>query len=43
MNLCTCDSEDRERRVGADVNDTMLFTTLQVLGLAETVKTVNWL
>ncbi len=32
MNLCTCDSEERERGVGAGVNDTVLFETLQVLG-----------
>ena len=38
MNLCACDSEERERGVGADANDTMLFETLQVVGLAEAAK-----
>jgi hypothetical protein len=33
MNLCACDSEERERGVGAGVNDTTLFETLQVVGL----------
>jgi hypothetical protein len=33
MNLCAYDSEERERGVGAGVNDTTLFETLQVVGL----------
>ncbi len=40
MNLCGCDSEECERGVCAGVNDTMLFETLQVVGLGETVRTV---
>jgi hypothetical protein len=39
MNLCACDSEERERGVGAGVNATMLFETLQVVGLAEAART----
>jgi hypothetical protein len=34
-----CDSEDSERGVGVGVNDTILFTTLQVVGLTETAGT----
>jgi sorbitol-specific phosphotransferase system component IIA len=34
MNSCECDSEKRERGVGAGVNVTMMFETLQVAGLA---------
>ena len=33
------DSEDSERGVGVGVNDTILFTTLQVVGLTETAGT----
>jgi hypothetical protein len=40
MNLCACDNEELQREVGADVNVTILFDTLQVVGLAETVRTV---
>ena len=39
MNLCACDSKERECAVGADVNSTKLFETLQVVGLAEAVRT----
>ncbi len=35
MNLCTCDSEDREHGVGVGVNDTMLSETLEVISLSE--------
>jgi hypothetical protein len=31
MNLCLCDSEERERGVGSVVNVTILFSTLQVV------------
>jgi hypothetical protein len=31
MNLCACDSEDREHGVGAGVNDTMLSDTLAII------------
>jgi hypothetical protein len=37
MNLCVCDIEERERGVGDDVNDTMMFETLQVVRIAEDV------
>jgi hypothetical protein len=37
--VCVCDNEERECEVGADVNGTMLFETIQVVGLAETVRT----
>ncbi len=40
MNLCTYDNEERDCGVGADVNDTMMFETLQVVGLTEVVRTV---
>jgi hypothetical protein len=40
MNLCGCDNEERERGEGAGVNATMLFETLQVVGLGETVRIV---
>jgi lipid A disaccharide synthetase len=33
------DSKERERGVDVDVNDTIPFETLQVVGLAETVRT----
>ena len=33
INLCACNSEERERWVGAGVNATMLSETLQVVGL----------
>jgi hypothetical protein len=39
MKLCACDSEERECGVGADVNDTMLFEILQVVGLVESFMT----
>jgi hypothetical protein len=39
MNLCTCDIEECECEVGAGVNDTMFFETLQVVGLSEAVRT----
>jgi hypothetical protein len=39
MNLCACDGEDPECGVGACVNPTNLLTTLQVVGLVETVRT----
>ena len=32
--LCVCDSEERERGVGAGVNATILSETLQVVGVA---------
>jgi hypothetical protein len=40
MNSCGCDSEKRELGVGAGVYATMLFTTLQVVGLTEVARTV---
>jgi hypothetical protein len=44
MNLCVCDSEECERGVvGAGVNATMMFSTLQVVGFAKTVRPVIWL
>jgi hypothetical protein len=33
MNVCVCDNEERQCGVGTGVNATMLFTTLQVVGL----------
>jgi len=38
-NLSVRDREECERGVGADVNATMLFETLQDVGLAEDVRT----
>jgi hypothetical protein len=35
MILCACDSEERERGVGAGVNTTVLLETLQLACLAE--------
>ena len=35
MNLCACDSEEREHGMGAGVNATMLSQTLAVISLAE--------
>ena len=35
MNLCVCDSEQRECGVGDGVNATMLSETLKVVGIAE--------
>ena len=35
MNLCACDSDRRERGVGAGVKAAMLSETLQVIGFAE--------
>ncbi len=35
-----CDSEECDRGVRAGVNTTLLFATLQVVGLPETVRTV---
>jgi hypothetical protein len=37
MNLCACDSEEREHGVGAGVNATKLLETLQFVGFAEAV------
>ena len=38
MNLCACDSEEREHGVGVGVNATMLSETLEVVGLTEAVR-----
>ncbi len=35
-----CDTEERERGVGDGVNVTMMFATLQVVGITEAVRTV---
>jgi len=35
MNLCTCDSEEREHGVGIGVNTVMMSETLSVGGLGE--------
>ena len=43
MNLCACDSEEREHGVVAGVNATMLSETLEVVGLAEGVRRSFWL
>ncbi len=43
MNLCACDSEEREHGVGACVNATMLSETLEVVGLAEAARRPFWL
>ncbi len=41
MNLCVSDSEDYERGVGADVNDTMLLMTGTDLLLSTDTNTVS--
>ena len=43
MNLCACDTEEREHGVGAGVNDTMLSETLEVVGLVESARRPFWL
>jgi hypothetical protein len=40
MNLCVCDNEGRECGVGSGVDDTVMFRSLQVVGISETVRTV---
>jgi hypothetical protein len=35
-----CDTEERDRGVGDVVNVTMMFVTLQVVGITEAVRTV---
>jgi len=37
--LCVYDSKENERWMGTDVNDTVLFETLQVIGFTEAVRT----
>ena len=42
MNLCACDSKEREHGVGGGVNATVLSETLQVAGVAGAENAINW-